>query len=291
VNIVGVRRASWTINAFTIAKLLPLILVIVLGLFQFDKSVLSTQTVAEPKWTDAVLILIFAYGGFETGIVAGSESRDPKKDTAFALLTAMIAITVIYCLIQVAIVGILPHAAESKAPIAEALQALLGPVGLKLGSIAVIISVYGWLTGFSLMGSRIFYSMAERNEFPAIFAEVNVRFRTPHAAIIVNSAIALGLGLASNFDQLATFGAIARLGTYIATCAALVALRRKLGLPETFRAPGGPALAAIGALFGLWLLSTRRLDQAWFLPVVVVLGGIVWLAMSRYRTPARVSSR
>ena len=148
INVIGVRQASWTINAFTVAKLLPLVLVIVLGLMQFERSVLETQTVAEPKWTEAVLILVFGYGGFESGIVAGSESKNPKRDTAFALITAMLAITVIYCLIQLAVVGVLPNAAASKAPIAEALRVLLGPVGLTLGSIAVIISVYGWLTGF-----------------------------------------------------------------------------------------------------------------------------------------------
>jgi amino acid transporter len=255
-------------------------------MIQFDQAVLETQTVAEPKWTEAVLILIFGYGGFESGIVAGSESRNPKRDTAFALITAMLAITVIYCFIQLAVVGVLPNAAASKAPIAETLSVLLGPVGLTLGSIAVIISVYGWLTGFSLMSPRILYSMADRNEFPKIFASVHPRFRTPHIAIIVNSAIALALGLISNFGQLATFGAISRLGIYIATCASLIALRRKLGQPGTFRAPGGPVLAVIGMAFGVWLLSTRRLDQAWFLPVVVALGGLLWLAMRSRRQSA-----
>ena len=284
-NVIGVRQASWTVNAFTIAKLLPLVLVIVLGLIQFDRSVLETQTVAEPKWTEAVLILIFGYGGFESGIVAGSESKNPKRDTAFALISAMLAITVIYCFIQLAVVGVLPNAAASKAPIAETLSVLLGPVGLTLGSIAVIISVYGWLTGFSLMSPRILYSMADRDELPKMFASVHPTFRTPHIAIIVNSAIALALGLASNFGQLATFSAIARLGVYISTCAALIALRRKLGQPDTFRLPGGPALAVIGMGFGVWLLSTRKLDQAWFLPVIIALGGLVWLAM-RSRRPA-----
>jgi len=283
VNVIGVRQTSWTINAFTIAKLLPLLLVIILGLFQFDRSVVDTQTIVEPKWTDAVLILMFGYGGFESGIVAGSESRDPKRDTAFALITAILAITVIYCLIQIAVVGVLPNAAASKAPIAETLRVLIGPAGLTLGSIAVIISVYGWLTGFSLMGSRIFYSMADRREFPEIFATVHPRFRTPHIAVIVNSAIALGLALASNFGQLATFGAISRLGIYIATCASLIALRKKFGEPETFRTPGGPVLAVIGVAFGLWLLSTRNLSQAWFLPVIVAVGGVVWLAMRSRR--------
>jgi amino acid transporter len=283
VNVIGVRQASWTINAFTIAKLLPLVLVIVLGLLQFDRSVVETQAVAQPKWTDAVLIMIFAYGGSETGVVAGSESKNPKRDTAFALITAMVAITVIYCLIQLAVVGVLPHAADSKAPIAEVLRMLIGPFGLTLGSIAVMISVYGWLTGFSLMGSRIFYSMADRKEFPAVFATVHPKFRTPHIAVITNSAIALGLGLASNFGQLATVSAIARLVIYIAICASLIRLRKKLGQPTTFRTPGGPVLAILGIVFGLWLLSTRKLEQVWFLPVILVLGLLAWFAIRRSR--------
>ena len=283
INVIGVRQTSWTINAFTIAKLLPLVLVIILGAFQFDRSVVATQIVAEPKWTDAVLILMFGYGGFESGIVAGSESRNPKKDTAFALIASMVVITFIYCLIQLAVIGVLPNASESKAPIAETLRVLLGPVGLTVGSIAVIISVYGWLAGFSLMASRIFYSMADRRDFPEVLATVHPRFRTPHIAIVINSAIALGLGLVSNFGQLATFGAISRLGIYIATCGALIALRKKLGEPDTFRLPGGPIFAVIGMGFGIWLLSTRKLDQAWLLPVIIAFGGIVWLAMRKQR--------
>lgn len=284
VNVAGVRQATWTVNAFTIAKLLPLGIVIVLGCIQFAPDIARSQAVAEPKWTDAVLLLVFGYGGFESAVVAGSESRDPKRDTAFALITAMLAITVIYCLVQVAVVGVLPDAADSMAPVADTLGVLLGPVGLTLGSLAVIISVYGWLTGYSLMSPRIFYSMAARHELPGILGRVHPGTRTPYVAIIVNSAIGLGLGLASNFSQLATFGAIARLGIYIATCAALISLRKTRGQPEGFRAPGGPVLAVLGILFCLWLLSTRSLAQAWFLPIVVAVGGLVWLAMRARRS-------
>lgn len=283
VNVAGVRQAARTINVFTVAKLLPLAIVIVLGCLQFSPDVARTQAVAEPRATDAILLLMFGYGGFESAVVAGSESRDPKRDTAFALITAMIAITIIYCLVQVAVVGVLPEAASSKAPIAETLGILLGPVGLTLGSIAVIVSVYGWLTGFSLMLPRIFYSMAERRELPEIFGRVHPVRRTPHVAVVISSAVGLGLGLASNFGQLATFGAIVRLGIFIATCAALIALRRQKGQPEGFRAPGGPVLAIIGIFFCLWLFSTRSLAEAWFLPIVVAAGGVVWFAMRARR--------
>ena len=290
INVIGVRQASWTVNVFTIAKLLPLVLVIIIGLFQFDRSIVATQTVAEPKWTEAVLILVFGYGGFESGVIAASESRDPKRDTAFALIAGMVTVTLIYCLMQIAVIGVLPDAAASKAPVADALRELLGPIGLTLGSVAVIISVYGWLTGFSLMGPRIFYSMAVHHDFPQFLGRVHPTFRTPYVAIIANAVIALGFGLISNFGQLATFGAITRLGIFISTCAALIALRRKRGLPETFRAPGGPVLAVVGIVFCLWLLSTRSLDQAWLLPVLVALGGLVWFSMSSRRAAAESTS-
>ncbi len=282
VNVIGVKQAAWTVNAFTIAKLLPLALVIILGGLSFESSVAATQVVAEPKWTEAVLLLMFGYGGFESAVVAGSESKDPKRDTAFALITAMLAITVIYFLIQIAVVGVLPNAAGSKAPVAETLGVLLGPAGLTLGSIAVIISVYGWLTGYSLMSPRIFYSMAERKELPSALGKVHPKLRTPYIAILVNSAIGLGLGLSSNFGQLATFAAISRLGIYIATCAALIALRRKHGEPTSFRAPGGIVLAVVGIGFCIWLLSTRSLAQAWFLPIVILIGVAIRYGMVAY---------
>jgi len=278
VNVIGVRQAAWTVNVFTIAKLLPLVVLILFGLVHFDRSVVATQTVAEPKWTEAVLLLMFGYGGFESAIVACSESRDPKKDTAFALIVAMLIITIIYCLIQVAVVGVLPNAAASKAPIAESLRELFGPVGLTLGGIAVIISVYGWLIGFSLMTPRIIYAMSTRGELPEIFGRVHHTFRTPHVSIVINSVVALGLGLVSSFEKLVTFSAIVRLCYFIATCAALIALRKKHGVPETFRTPGGNVMAMLGIAFGVWLLSTRKLDQAWFLPVMLAVGGLIWIA-------------
>ena len=281
VNVIGVRQAAWTVNVFTIAKLLPLVLVILLGIAQFDSGVAATQAVAEPQWTEAVLLLMFGYGGFESAVIAGSESKDPKRDTAFALITAMLAITLIYCLVQIAVVGVLPNAGASKAPVAETLGELLGPAGLTLGSIAVIISVYGWLTGYSLMGPRILYSMALRYELPSALSKVHASYRTPYVAIIVNSVIGLGLGLAGSFGQLATFGAISRLGIYIATCAALIALRRKRGEPQGFRAPGGLALSVVGIIFCFWLLSTRSLAQAWVLPLVILLGFVLWYVMRR----------
>jgi amino acid transporter len=282
INVRGVRQAAWTVNLFTVAKLLPLLLVIVLGLLALDRGVLASQTVATPRWTDAVLLLVFAYGGFESAVIAASETRRPRHDTAFALVAAMVMITAIYALVQLAVVGSLPQAGTSPAPIADALRARLGAAGTVLGSAAAVVSTYGWLTGFALLMPRVPYSMAERGELPAVFGRVHEQFRTPWVSVIFCSVAALGLALAGTFAATATLSAISRLVVYGVTCAALLVLRRRASAPSAgFTLPAGPLFAASGLVFAIWLLSTRSLAQGWLLAGIVFAGVVVWLAMRR----------
>lgn len=280
VNVAGVKQSAWMVNLFTVAKLLPLALLVALGLFQLDADTLATQRVAERKWTDAVLLLVFAYGGFESSVVAAGESRDPKRDTAFALIVGMLVVTVVYCAVQLAVVGVLPNASTEAAPVSAALGVVLGGGGRTVGTVAVVLSVYGWLSGFALMTPRILYAMAQRGELPSSFGRVHASRRTPHVAIITNSAIVLLLAIAGGFAQLAVVGAITRLAIFALTCAALIKLRRTDG-PAPFTLAGGPLFAMVGIAFCIWMITTRSLAQAWPLGVIVALGFIAWLAAQR----------
>ena len=282
-NVVGVRQASWTVNVFTIAKLLPLVLLGVVGLVAFDPAVATTQRVPEVKWTDAVLLLVFAYGGFESSIVAASESRDPKRDTAFALAVGMGLITLLYCLVQLAVLGVLPDAAKSTTPVASAFGVVFGGVGTTIGSLAVILSVYGWLVGVALMNPRIMYSMADRGELPSVLARVHPTWRTPYVAIIVSSAVILAAGLYGNFGSMAAAAAIVRLGIYLVVCASVIALRKKEGRAP-FSLYGGPVLAVLGIAFCVWMLSTRSFAQAWSTLAIIGLGFVLWLGSRRRAT-------
>lgn len=290
VNVVGVRQAAWTVNAFTVAKLLPLVALVVFGLARLDDAVLASQAVPAPDWTEAILLLVFAYGGFESGVLAAGETRNPRGDTAFALIAGMAAVTLVYCLVQLVVVGVLPGAARDTAPVASAIGVLMGDVGRALGGVAVVISVYGWLTGFALMTPRLVFAMGERHELPPALARVHPRFRTPDRAIVLNSAVALALGLFTNFTQVATLAAITRLSIYGLVCAALIALRRRDATPPGFRLPGGPVIAVLGVAFSGWLLTTRNLTQAWMLLALMVVGGLLRTATQRLAGPAPASA-
>jgi amino acid transporter len=288
VNVVGVRQAASTVNLFTVAKLLPLLLLIVVGILRLRPEVLATQEVASSSWTEAVLLLMFLYGGFESSVVAASETRRPRRDTAFALIVGMGAVTVVYALAQLAVVGLLPRAAQSATPVASALGEVLGGVGATIGSVGAVVSGYGWLVGFSLMTPRILIAMADRNELPGVFGRVHPRFRTPHVAIVANSAIALGLALYGDFAGSATLAAITRLGAFGLTCGALLVFRKRRAEPPGFRLPGGVVIAPVGMALCIWLLATRSLEQAWSLVALMALGFLFW---RRSRRPDRARPR
>jgi len=271
-NVRGVRQTSWAVNAFTVAKLLPLLLLVAAGASGVSRGVFESQAVTAPAWTDAILLLVFAYGGFESGVVAAGEVRDPRRDTAFALVVGIATIAGVYALVQVVVCGTVPHVGAIDTPVARALDALV-PHGAVVGGVGAILSTYGWLTGFALMTPRVLFSMAERRELPGALAHVHARFRTPHVAIVVNSIVALGFALWSTFTDAATLAAIARLLIYALTCASLVVLRRRDAAPAaSFVVPGGPVLALAGILFCGWLLGTRTASQLELLGAILVTG-------------------
>jgi basic amino acid/polyamine antiporter, APA family len=286
INVIGVRQATWTVNLFTLAKLLPLFALIVLGVGRIRPEVLDTQVVAVPNWTQAILLLMFAYGGFEAPLVPAGEARNPQRDTAFALLAALAVIATVYMLVQLVVIGVVPHAAGVKAPVAAALGALLGGPGATLASIAAMVSIYGYCTGAVLSAPRGLLAMAERHELPAPLARIHPRFRTPDVSILVFSSVTLALAAYGDFQRNAVLSAISRLLTYGMTCVALLALRRRQPdeLPN-FRLPGAGLIAPVAVAFCVWLLSTRPWRLAVLLPAVMVVGaGLMWASKRASRT-------
>ena len=271
VNLVGVRQGTWTVDALTLAKLFPLVLLIVIGLPRFSSAVLATQAVGHPDWTQAILLLVFAYGGFESPLIASGEVRNPRRDTAFALLVGLAVIASVYTLVQVATVGVVPEVAGVKAPLAAAFDRLLGRAGVVLVSAGALISTSGLVTGSVLQTPRLLYAMAARQELPGVLGRIHARFRTPDVAILIYSALTLAFALYGSFRWNATLSAIVRLVTYGCICLALPVLRRRGG-EAGFRVPAAWLVAPVAIGFCAWLLSTRTFTQAWILVVMMAVG-------------------
>jgi amino acid transporter len=282
INLIGVKQASWAVDVFTITKLLPLALLVAWGLPLVSGEVLKTQTVAEPQWTQAVLLLIFAFGGFEAPLMSAGEAKDARKDSAFALLTALAVIATVYVSVQYVTIGLVPNLQKEQAPIAAAFSVLWGPRGVMFASFAAMISVWGWATGNGLQSPRLLYSMADRGELPEVFARIHPRFRTPHIAIVSFSIVAGALAITGTFEGNAVLSAIVRLIVYAMVCVSLWVFRRNRG-PARFQVPFAPPVSVLALGFCAYMLYTRSFAQAGIILVAMFAGHVLMLAQGRAR--------
>jgi basic amino acid/polyamine antiporter, APA family len=257
---------------------------VIFGLPQVSTEVLQSQTAAEPQWTQAILLLVFAFGGFESPLMSAGEAKDAKKDSAFALLAALAVIAAVYVSVQFVTIGLVPNLQQEKAPIAAAFSALLGPPGVMFASFAAMISVWGWATGNTLQAPRLLFSMAERGELPAMFARIHERFLTPHLAIIAFSVMAGVLAITGTFEGNAVLSAIVRLIIYALVCASLWVFRKTRG-PAHFQVPFALPISAAALLFCGYMLSTRSFAQGGIILAAMAFGHVLMLAQARGGVP------
>ncbi len=288
VNIVGVRKATVFGNLFTIGKLIPLVLFIAVGLFFINSGNFSFA--AQPSYSNfstSVLLLIYAFTGFEMAVIPAGEVQNPQRNIPFALLTAIGLIAALYILIQFVSIGTLPGLAASKRPLVDASNNFMGTTGAFVILTGAMISIIGNLSLLILAGSRIPFAMAEQKQLPRLLASTHRRFHTPHFAILLSAAVMLALALSAPFIYSLAISAIARLLTYAATCAALPKFRYSGNAPPArFKAPAGMIVSIAALLLAGWLLSNSTLPQARDAGIAAALGLLVYFAykLSRRRS-------
>ena len=279
INFRGVRAGTDVSTAFTVAKLAALGVVCVAGAFYLVAAhrIVPAETASPPagSWLQAIVLLIFAYGGFEAALISTGEARDPRRDVPFGLFAALVTCTVIYGLIQWVVVGVLPDPGHSQRPLADVARIVLGRGGAALIAVGALVSVYGYLSGNILATPRITFALAERGDFPPLFALVHQRFRTPYFSIFVFALLVWALALLGSFTWNVTLSAGSRLFYYGVVCAALPALRRKQG-PAVFQLPGGTWIALLGVLICVGLLTGINYSKSLILLAAVAVALLNW---------------
>jgi basic amino acid/polyamine antiporter, APA family len=285
INIRGIRGGTLVSNLFTTAKLVPLFAVIILGLVLMHHHhwlLASANTASTPgQWMKAILLLVFAYGGFEAALAPMSEARNPRRDAPFALFMALLLCTVIYGLIQWIVIGLLPNAMHSERPLADVAQLAVGPTGSALVAVGALLCLYGYLSAKILGMPRVQFALAEQGDFPKVFAAVHHRFHTPYVSILVFSILVWGFALAGEFKWNVTLSAVARLLYYAVGCAALPVLRRKQPGGAGFRLPAGGFLAILGVVLCLVLVTQVDFGQSLILIATVLLALSNWVVVVR----------
>jgi len=282
IHFLGVRYGAASIYIFTFGKLVPLIGFIVVALIVWRHNPIpESLTLPGPgtDWSAAALFMLFAYAGFENLGVPAGEYKNPRRDLPMALLTGIVCIAALYVLAQLGAMSAIPNLSTTQRPIADAAAVLVGGIGAVIVTIGALLSMAGTNSGTMLEGSRMLYALSlDRSRLGAI-SYVHPRFRTPSVAIVIHAAVALMLAIAGSFAQLAMLSAVARLTTYLVTCAAVPRLRK---LNEGFRTPG-LVFPILGVLVSLALFFTLNKFNFVAAAIAISVGAMIYLLFGTRR--------
>ena len=287
VNVRGVRAGARVMEFLTAAKLVPLALLVLAGIFAVHPAYLRWNGL--PPLTDigrASLVLMFAFTGVEGPLTSSGELRDPARTIPHAILLSLSAVALLYGGLQVVSQGVLGPAlaTTTNAPLSAVAERALGSPGRTLILVAAMISTLGYVSGDMLASPRLLFAFGRDELFPVRFGAIHERYRTPHIAIIAYAAVACAVALSGSFRALAVLSAIGLLLVDLACALAALELRRRdvrsEGVP--FRIPGGPVVPILASVVVVWLLTSARAVE--FLAaagVVVLSSALYWLRRRR----------
>lgn len=260
-SLFGVKKIEVINNISTVGKLVPLILFVVIGLFFIKSGNIFTQegpALTASAIGPSVILVFYAFTGFESFVVATGEMENPKKNLPIALMATLAVSAIMYILIQIVCVGVLGTAlAENSTPIADASDVFLGGYGKVFIGIATLISIFGINVGSSMVTPRCASSLAEDGLLPEFMGRTN-KYGSPYIATILSVCVCIPLVLSGSFEQLAVMSVVARFAQYIPTCLSILVLRKRDDIQGTFRVPFGPVVPIVAVLGSIWLLQ-----QAW----------------------------
>lgn len=286
INVRGVKQGTRLNVVLTVAKLVPLALLLVGGLVAANGANLHWEhgVPAVPDLARASVILVFAYAGVESALAPSGEVRDSARTVPRAVFLAMGIVTLLYVGLQVAAQGVLGAALPGSAtPLADAAGRVFGAWGVVMISTGLMISAFGYLSGMMLAVPRALFAFARDGILPRPLAGVHPRYHTPWMAIIAQATLCWILAVLNSFETLAIIANVSAALVYIGCAAAAWKLTRQPAPPatDTFRMPGGALVPLLAIIALLFLLSAVTIREWRLLVIVLVVASVLYLVAKR----------
>jgi APA family basic amino acid/polyamine antiporter len=232
---------------------------------------------------ETILVLLYAFVGFESSVVPAGEARNPRRDIPWALVKTTVFIGIFYFLIQLVSISVEPGIGSSKTPLADVAMILMGTAGAALLALGAVFSITGNLSAMMLSAPRMFYAMAHDDRtLPAWFGDIHSRYHTPANSIIFLGFFSLVLALSGSFIWLAAMSTVVRLLVYSSCILSLPNLQKTIEPVEgQFQLPGGLTIPVVALLLSLWLTTHASMESWVVTGAFAVLGSVFYVVTRR----------
>ncbi|MCZ4410347.1 APC family permease [Cryomorphaceae bacterium 1068] len=267
-NVIGLKKGVAFVKTITILKIVPLLLILLIGFKDVDLTNLVWDSVPSfEQMGSASLVLYFAFTGAGSALSVSGEVRKPQRTIPRAILFSIFIVGVIYVLIQTVAQGVLGDSLPSftENPLGEVAERIFGPIGLTLIIMGAGVSMFGSLSSNILSIPRVLFAASTDDVIPIkILSRVHRKYATPYIAIITFAGLGFLFASVGGFQELAIVSSAAALVISLATCAAVIKLRRSKMYEtngETFKIPGGYTVPILAIAAVLWFLSNLSANK------------------------------
>ena len=284
VNYIGVKDGVRTLAVFTVLKLVPIALLVLIGLKEISgELLLPAELPALDDIGALTLLVIYAFIGFEAATFVAGETRAPQRVTPRALVYTVVGAGILYFMIVLVFVATIPAAERADATLVDVGRRLLGTAGALMVAVAAVCSIGGNLASAMISAPRLTFSLGEQGSLPPWFGKVHARHATPANSILVFGTLALVLAVSGQFVLLATASSLSRLIAYILSIASLPVVRRRATPQQraaAFTLKFGLAIPMAALAICLWIASQSPLNT-WLVTAALMLAGGVLYGASR----------
>lgn len=258
-NLLGIKQGITMIKIVTVAKLLPILGLILFGWLAVDPSNLIWKEIPEfSSLASLSLLVLFAFQGAESGLPVGGEVKNPQKTIPKALFLSLLLILVIYILVQTVSQGVLGDNLVNyqESPLAEVAYRAIGTFGFTLLIVGAAVSMFGNVAGELLNIPRVLFSASRDKTIPFIsLSRIHPKYKTPHVAIFAYASIGLFLALFGGFKAMAIASSVFILLIYMGIAAAVIKFRISRPELKGFHMPGGMIIPIITILVCAWFIN------------------------------------
>jgi amino acid transporter len=260
-NIFGAKEGVAFIKFITIIKLLPLFAIIIFGFSFINSDNLHWEHLPTlSTFSNATLVLFFAFAGFETALGVSGEIKNPKRTIPLGIMFGGTLVLILYLLLQTVTQGVLGSEMElvQDAPLAAIAERVVGSIGGAVLLVVAAISCFGAVSTDVLNTPRVLFAGSNDGLFPKFLGKVHPKFATPHWSIFCFTGLIFVFSISGGFKQLAILASAAILLIYLIVIFATIKLRLKKQdhNENIFKLPGGMIIPVIGIASIVWLLTS-----------------------------------
>ncbi len=289
INCLGVRQGGTWQNVLVILKVAAIVGLIGAGLFAHPAAGAAmtlpgfdSGAALVGAFGIAMLPVLFAYNGFQGATYITGETVDPERTIPRGLIMGVLAVIVVYVLVNIGCLRVLGPAglAATSVPAADVMSAAVGPIGARLIAIAIALSTLGFMSTRMLVAPRIYFQMAADGTFFKQIAWINPKTHVPTIAIIAEGVVAAIIAWSGTFAQIVNWIVAPEWIFVVLAAGAIFIFRKRDGdaVKPAFRVPFHPfsTILLMVVLLGIFVTEVILVPRDTLYGTLVIVAGIVF---------------